>query len=322
MNLDSQVTRFSGDRLEDISTVFWSLWQQYKNDIYRCCFKWMNYNPTDAEDALSLAMLKAWEKVQKYEGKITNFKAWLTRLTRNLCIDIHRARDRAATKVENIEAIASVEEIELVSLHDTPLGALERGEKKMVVRRAIDNLPQKMRETFILHFYQELSHQEISQQQDISYQNVCKRISQARAILRKELRGYWMGDDSTDGEESPKKEESKKKVRVEASAIETIILSAVVEEVEIVVSEEPQEVAPSQPQTESVMVVAQCDRKLEFKQNAFRWFEATLYIWQLTQTLIKTQYRNFSVVSKLDRLHSHQFWRVWMDSGGFWLFSI
>ncbi|MEG4944987.1 hypothetical protein [Microcoleus sp. F4-D5] len=102
----------------------------------------------------------------------------------------------------------------------------------------------------------------------------------------------------------------------------TIILSAVVEEVEIVVSEEPQEVAPSQPQKESVMVVVQSDRKLEFQQNAFRWFEATLYIWQLTQALIKIQYRNFSIVSKLYRLHSHQFWRVWMDSGGFWLFSI
>jgi hypothetical protein len=85
---------------------------------------------------------------------------------------------------------------------------------------------------------------------------------------------------------------------------------------------EPQEVAPSQQQRESVMVVAQSDRKLEFKQNAFRWFEATLYIGQLTQALIKTQYRIFSVVSKLDRLHSHQFWRVWMDSGGYWLFSI
>ena len=140
--------------MEDISTFFWSLWQQYKNDLYPCCFKWMNYNPTDAEDALSRVMLKAWEKVQKYEGKITNFKAWLTRLTRNLCIDIHRGRERAATRVENIEAIASVDEIELVSLHDTPLSALEKDEKKMVIRRAIDNLSPKMRETFMLHFYQ------------------------------------------------------------------------------------------------------------------------------------------------------------------------
>lgn len=322
MNLNCQGSVFSRDRQEDTSTVFWSLWQQYRDGIYRCCLKWMNDNPTDAEDALSMVMLKAWEKVQKNAGEITNFKAWLTRLTHNFCIDIHRSRDRAAKRVENIEAIASVEQIELVSLDDTPLSVLERDEKKIVIRRAIDNLPQKMRETFMLHFYQELSHQEISQQQDISYQNVSKRISQARAILRKELRGYWMGDDSTDGEESPKKEESKKRVRVEASAIETIILSAVVEEVEIVVSEEPQEVAPSQPQRESVMVVAQSDRKLEFKQNAFRWFEATLYIWPLTQALIKTQYRNFSLVSKLDQLHFHQCWRVWIDSGGYGLFSI
>jgi DNA-directed RNA polymerase specialized sigma24 family protein len=38
----------------------------------------MNYNPTDAEDALSRAMLKAWKKVQKYAGateEIVNFKA-------------------------------------------------------------------------------------------------------------------------------------------------------------------------------------------------------------------------------------------------------
>jgi len=55
-------------------------------------------NPTDAEDALSRAMLKAWEKVQKYAaGEITNFKAWLT-LTRNLCVDIYLERDLSTTR--------------------------------------------------------------------------------------------------------------------------------------------------------------------------------------------------------------------------------
>ena len=47
----------------------------------------MGGNSTDAEDALSRAMLEAWEKVQKYAaGDIANFKAWLTRLTHNLCV--------------------------------------------------------------------------------------------------------------------------------------------------------------------------------------------------------------------------------------------
>jgi len=51
--------------------------------------------PTDAEDALSRAMLKALEKVQKYAaGEISNFNAWLTSLTRNLSVRGHLSRTR------------------------------------------------------------------------------------------------------------------------------------------------------------------------------------------------------------------------------------
>jgi RNA polymerase sigma factor, sigma-70 family len=85
--------------------------------------------------------------------------------------------------------------LQRLSVEDTPAIALDRDEKKRVIRGAIDELPTKMRETFILHFYEELSHQEISEKQNISYQNVCKRISQARAILALELRGYFIGED-------------------------------------------------------------------------------------------------------------------------------
>lgn len=85
---------------EDISSAFWQLWEQYRDYLYRCCIKWMDGNPTDA---LSWAMLKAWEKVQKIGVEIANFKAWLTSLTHNLCVDIHRERSRHANRVENIE---------------------------------------------------------------------------------------------------------------------------------------------------------------------------------------------------------------------------
>ena len=138
----------------------------------------MGGNLTDAEDALSRAMLKAWEKVQKYAGEIANFKAWLTKLTHNLCVDIHGERDRSANRVENIEVYASLGEQGLVSFDATPEIAMETGEKTIVIRRAIANLPTRLRETFILHFYDELSYPEIAQQQDISYQNVCSTIEQ------------------------------------------------------------------------------------------------------------------------------------------------
>lgn len=135
------------DYSEELGKRFWLQWQQYRDYLYRCCIKWMGGNPTDAEDALSRAMLKAWEKVQKYAEEITNFKAWLTRLTHNLCVDIHRECDRSANRVENIEAIP--QEQGLVSFEDTPESAMDTGEKRIVIRRAIDNLPTRLRETFI-----------------------------------------------------------------------------------------------------------------------------------------------------------------------------
>ncbi len=282
----------------DIGKGFWQQWEQYRDYLYRCCIKWMGGNPTDAEDALSRAMLKAWEKVQKVAGEIANFKAWLTKLAHNLCVDIHRERSRGANRVENIEVIP--EELGLVSFDETPESAMDTGEKKIVIRRAIANLPTRLRETFILHFYQELSYQEIAQQQEISYQNVCKRISQARAILREQLRGYFIGEDGTDTDlsvtptlaatESAIGEMSQGNAGVEPIVGETVTLSVAVEEVESVVGESPQEVALSVQQEESAPVAALCDGKLEVKSDGCRCVEAALCELPPAPTLALAQF--------------------------------
>jgi RNA polymerase sigma factor (sigma-70 family) len=281
--LSTQVVAISSLRscTENIGSAFWQLWEQYRDDLYRCCLKWMGGNPTNAEDALSRAMLKAWENLQKYAGKIANFKAWLTRLTYNLCVDIHRECDRRAKRVENIEVYASVEDQRLVIFDDTPEIAMETGEKRIVIRRAIANLPIRIRETFILHFYQELSYQEIAQQQNISYQNVCKRISQARANLREELREYFIGEDRTDKDLSLTPtlaaigEISQGNTGVELIVGEKVTLSLAVEEVEIVVGEEPQEIVRSvqHSDSESVIIAAIFNRKLEVKRDSHRCIE-------------------------------------------------
>ncbi len=45
---------------------FWQQVQESRDQLYHSCLKMMNSSPMDAEDALSQAMLKAWEKVQKF----------------------------------------------------------------------------------------------------------------------------------------------------------------------------------------------------------------------------------------------------------------
>ena len=196
--LSSEISYNSGATLtqtapEDIVSKFWQQWTEQKDQLYRCCLKLMNFNSTDAEDALSQAMLKAWEKVQKYAGKIDNLKAWLVQLTRNLCIDMIRQRSRGTVGVESLEWVGATENVDTVSAVDTPEKALEKDEKARVIQEAVASLPERLRHSFILHFYQQCTHAEIADEQGITYDNVCKRISLARKEIKQRLSGYFQG---------------------------------------------------------------------------------------------------------------------------------
>ncbi|AFY85008.1 RNA polymerase sigma factor [Oscillatoria acuminata] len=255
--------------------AFWSLFQQHRDHLFRCCLKWMNGNSTEAEDLLSQAMLKAWKKAHKYAEKIENFKSWITKLIRNYWLDLKRIR--GLNTVEYIECYGHQEELKWVSVQDSPASALENDEQKSVIRSAINQLPIRVRETFILHFYQEFSHQEIAQKLEISYPNVCKRISQARAILREELRGYFIEEENlliksvvTPVETELVTEEiSQKNVEEVDTLVDQRLTSSVgVTIAETVVSEEAIEVEQFQPPSESVAIAATSHRTLSIIKTA------------------------------------------------------
>lgn len=177
-----------GDR-----TAFWQLWGRYQDYLYRRCLTWMGYNHTDASEALSRATLKAWDKLPNYAGTITNPRAWLTRLTHNLCVDMHRERSRGAKGIESIEEIANKDEETVALTLASPESAVLRRELGMTIRSAINALPLRLRDPFILRYYHDLSYQDIAQQLALSTANVRKRIQQAREILQKHLNNYLSG---------------------------------------------------------------------------------------------------------------------------------
>jgi len=192
---------------EDIEKAFWQLWQQNRDYLYRCCLRWMGGNPTDAEEVLSRAMLKAWHKLPDYAEKITNLRAWLTRLTHNLCIDIQRERRRKAMQIEDIEEIAATGNSAFISGLDSPEEALLHHELGQYIRRAIDTLPSRLRNPFILRYCHQIAYQDIAQKLALSLDNVYKRIQQAREILQKRLSRYLSGldDGLLDSSESSQK---------------------------------------------------------------------------------------------------------------------
>ena len=242
----------------DIDSAFWKLWQDNQDYLYRCCRQWMG-NPTDAEDALSRAMLKAWEKARDGTDDIKNFKAWLTKLTYNLCADIHRERNRGAVKVDSLDTSAIGNQTELISQEETPVRAAMQRELELFFRDAIDELPDRLRETFILHFESGLSYPDIAEQLGISYDNVRKRISQARAILRQRFNENF-GEEGTDWDLSnPKSRVSPQSAKGKKSQniVENKPVTEEIEEREIVAGGKVQE---------SVLVNAKSDGEIKERE--------------------------------------------------------
>ncbi|NET04642.1 MAG: RNA polymerase sigma factor [Symploca sp. SIO2B6] len=180
-----------GNQLQNNGTDFWKLWVQYQDYLYQRCLSWMKGNSTDAEELLSQASVKAWEKWQNYTGTITNPRAWVTQLTYNLCRDIHRKRGIEAKLIQTMKTIAMTEDKYFASSVSSSGLAVFEHESKSHVRHAINALPARVRIPFLLRYDQEISYSEIAQKLTLSQEKVRKRVQQARTILRKELNKYF-----------------------------------------------------------------------------------------------------------------------------------
>ncbi|WP_071783215.1 RNA polymerase sigma factor [Rubidibacter lacunae] len=176
----------AGDR-----AAFWPLWRQHNDYLYRRCLIWMGGNPNDAEEALSRATLKAWEKLPVYADRIENLRAWLTRMTHNLCVDMHRERGRAAMPVGDIEELIASGSIR--SRMESPETVLLRQELNCHLRTAISELPAGLREPFVLHHCQEQPYTQIASYLGLTNANARKRVQQARSQLKRRLSRYLNG---------------------------------------------------------------------------------------------------------------------------------
>lgn len=173
---------YKGDK-----SAFWSLWYRHQDYLYNLCLKWMNNNLADTQEAMSSAMLRAWEKLPEHACKVTNTRGWLTRLTYNVCIDIQRKKEYSLSVVENLESITRS------SSDHSPERSIMSKELRIVLYRLIKNLPDNLKTSVILRFIQEKTYREISEIINISEENVRKRIQQGRILLKHSIIEYLAG---------------------------------------------------------------------------------------------------------------------------------
>lgn len=177
---------------EGDSSAFWKIWEEYCPHLYRVCLRHMGGVREDAEDALSMAMLNAWERMPRHAQGIANVKAWLSRLTHNLCMDIHRER-RQTKCFSSLDEITDTERDVVARSVESPEQATMHKELALVLNLMVARLPSKLRTVFELRFLQEMRYSDIATHLTITNDNARKRCQQARTILRAGVTRYMSG---------------------------------------------------------------------------------------------------------------------------------
>ena len=141
--------------------------------------RWLTRNEQDAEDAVQEACLRAYKFFNAFRGR--NARAWLLKIVRNTCY----------TQVRNNrpQELATFDE-EVHSEDDgsmNPETLLMRGGDSQLLRRALEELPMKVREVLVLRELEELSYREIAEVSDIPQGTVMSSLSRARERLRQSL---------------------------------------------------------------------------------------------------------------------------------------
>jgi RNA polymerase sigma-70 factor (ECF subfamily) len=146
----------------------------------------------DGKDIAQEAFLRLWEERAglRHPGSL---KGYLYRIARNLAINDVRRR-QLHDRLNQERPVQSARP-------RTPAAELDQKELRCVVEQAIDALPARRKEAFILGHLQGLRHQEIAEVMGISPQSVANQISAALTTLRQTLAPY-LGEQSSGSQRS------------------------------------------------------------------------------------------------------------------------
>jgi RNA polymerase sigma-70 factor (ECF subfamily) len=181
---DLLLARFAeGDR-----AALEELFQRYRGLAYRVAHRLLG-NDADALDAVQEGFIKALLHLEGFQHRST-FKTWLLRVVSNASLDLGRQRGRR--EAQSLEALSHSEREgqEPLTLEDPGLG-LHRRDLRQAIDRALAQLPEAQKQTFVLHAEAELSYREVAEALGISIGTVMSRLYYARQKLRAYL-DPWM----------------------------------------------------------------------------------------------------------------------------------
>jgi RNA polymerase sigma-70 factor (ECF subfamily) len=171
--------------LDDSELIQWSkkgdldsfnrLVESYQRAVYNLALQMLGDRQA-AEDASQEAFFSAWRGIGAFRGG--SFKAWMLRITANVCRD-HLRKRKPTSSLEELSI-----EFEVSNSTESPEDYALRLDMRAQIQRGLASLPSEQRLAVVLSDIQGLSYEEIAQVMGCSLGTVRSRLSRGRARLR------------------------------------------------------------------------------------------------------------------------------------------
>jgi RNA polymerase sigma-70 factor, ECF subfamily len=174
----------------DVS-AFDELVRKYERQVFRIA-QHITQNREDAEDVMQDAFLKAYEKLDQFQGN-SKFYTWLVRIAVNE--SLMRLRRRRTGKMVSIDEDVETEEgsvpRDLADWAPDPEQNYSQSELAEILEKTVKGLPPGFRVVFELRDVQGLSTEDTADALGLSIPAVKSRLLRARLQLRERLTRYF-----------------------------------------------------------------------------------------------------------------------------------
>ena len=150
-----------------------------KNELYRLALR-ITLNPAEAEDVVQETMIKVWNRRDKWD-EIESIEAFCLTICRNIALDKMRKMENQNTSLEDGHDAPDS------SYASNPEEQAMQQDRILLVRRLINDLPEKQRSVMQLRDFEGKSYKEIAQIMGISEEQVKINIFRARQTIRKKF---------------------------------------------------------------------------------------------------------------------------------------
>ena len=159
------------------------VYNKYSKAMYNTALRIVKHS-AEAEDIMQEAFLKAFDKLDTYEGSST-FGAWLKKIVVNQSISAYHKNNRYEEVSYNDQFKHAADDgIGIASEEDQVSPQVRR------ILKTLETLKENYRVALTLHLIEGYDYEEICEILDLSYANCRTTISRAKESLRNKLLSY------------------------------------------------------------------------------------------------------------------------------------